>query len=140
MAESVEAKISDLLLGHLAEFPQSPALPIAWPGLPFTPPSGTYLEATLIPNTNVNRGLGTDDSTQFRGILQVAVMASANEGIIAAMEIASHIADHFERGTALSEGTLRVKFEGRPSIAPYMQEPDRLRIPVSIRWHAFWRT
>lgn len=137
MAESVEAKISDLLLGHLAEFPESPALPIAWPGLPFTPPSGTYLEATLIPNTNVNRGLGTDDSTQFRGILQVAVMAPANEGIIAATEIASLIADHFDRGASIQEGTLRVKIEGRPSIAPYMQEPDRLRVPVSIRWHAF---
>ena len=137
MAVSVEARIADLLLAHLADLTFMPPLPIAYPGVAFNPPEGAYLEATLIPNTNLNRGLGPNDSTQFRGIFQVTVVAPNNAGIIAPTEMAAKIADHFERGTLIADGALRVKIDGRPSLAPPISDTDRMSIPVSIRWHAF---
>lgn len=137
MTDSVEAKIATLLLSRVAALSITPPLSVSYPGVSFTPPAGTYLEVNLIPNTNVNRGLGSTDSTQFRGILQVTVVAPANGGIIAPTSIAGKIADHFERGTALADGTLQIKISGRPSIAPPIQDPDRISIPVSVNWYAF---
>jgi hypothetical protein len=137
MAESVEEKIADLLLAHLAELPISPMLPVAWPGIAFTPPAGTYLEADLIPNTNVNRFVSDDSEIEYRGILQVTVSAPSGGGIVAAIELAGAIADHFERDTTLSDGEVRVRVSGRPNLASPQQEPDRIRIPVSINYYAF---
>jgi len=137
MAGAVEVRITNLLFAHVGKLEITPPLPIAYPGLAFTPPAGTYLEVLMLPNVNINRGLAATDSTQFRGILQVTVVAPGNSGIVAPTAIASEIVEHFERGTQIFDESLRIKIEGRPSIATAIQEPERIRVPVSIRWHAF---
>jgi len=37
----------------------TPAIPVAYPGVPFTPPAGTYLEAIFIPNTTLDHSFLT---------------------------------------------------------------------------------
>jgi len=137
MPTGVEAKIADLLLTHLGALTFTPAIPVSYPGVPFTPPEGTYLEATFIPNTNVNRFVGHDSTTEHRGILQVSVYAPASVGLIPPLGIAGKVVEHFERGAVIVDGTLRVRISGRPSVAAPIQEPDRVHIPVSVNWRAF---
>lgn len=137
MPTAIEARIADALLARLAALSLTPAIPVAYPDIPFTPPAGTYLKAQLIPNTNSNRYVGDDSTTEFRGILQVTVVASSGKGIVAPSEIAAKVADHFERGVPITSGDLVVKITDRPSIAHAMQDTDRVNIPVSINYYAF---
>jgi len=137
MAVSVEAKIANALLARLASFTHSPPLPVSYPGIAFTPPSGIYLHATLLSNANRNQFVGDHSSTEHRGILQVSVMAPRGSGIVAGMEIAGKIASHFERASHISGDGVVVHVSGRPSVATAIQEPDRINIPVSIFYFAF---
>lgn len=131
------AEISDVLLARLAALSLSPALPVAWPGRSFTPPSTAYLEPTILMNTNRNQFVADDSTTEFRGILQVTVVAPSGAGIISPVEIAGKVADHFERGAPMIGPTLTVKVDKRPDVASARVEADRIRVPVSISWFAF---
>ncbi|MBK3745294.1 hypothetical protein G3A39_39615, partial [Paraburkholderia aspalathi] len=71
---TVESTIPDLLLLHLGTLILSPVLPVAYPNAPFTKPAGPYLEARFMPNSNVDRFLGDNDTIQYQGILQVTVV------------------------------------------------------------------
>jgi hypothetical protein len=137
MPTAIEAKIADALLARLAALSLTPSLPVAYPDIPFTPPSGTYLKAQLIPNTNRNQFVGDDSTTEYRGIFQVTVVAPSGKGAIASAEIAGKVADHFERGSPIMSGDLVVKVDGRPSVAPTMQSTDRIETPISVSWYAF---
>lgn len=134
---TVEAEISDVLLARLAALTFSPALPVAWPGLPFTPPSGAYLVAAVVMNGNRNQFVGDDSTTEFRGILQVTVEAPSGGGIISSFEIAGKVAQHFERGTPMRGSSLTVKVDKRPDVASARVEADRIRVPISVSWYAF---
>jgi hypothetical protein len=137
MAATVEATIPDLLLAHLGALVLSPALPIAWPNLSFTPPPGEYLEATFMPNTNVNLFVGNDATTQHQGLLQVTVVAKSGLGIVGPNDIAGQIVEHFAKGTRIDGQGFVLSIDEKPSVAPSIQEADRIRVPVTVRWYAF---
>lgn len=132
-----QAEISDLLLARLAALSLTPALPVAWPGRPFTPPSSAYLEATILMNTNRNQFVADDSTTEFRGIMQVTVVAPSGAGIISPVELAGKVAQHFERGAPMANANLTVKIDKQPDVASARVEVDRVRVPVSISWYAF---
>ena len=136
MADQIEGQIPDLLLTRLGSLPFSPAYEIAMPGVPFNPPAGTYLEAVVMPNTTVNLYFANSDPDMFQGILQITVVAPAGQGIIAASDIAGTICADLKAAVIIGNG-LTIKIDDRPSIAPSMQEADRIRIPVSARYRAF---
>jgi hypothetical protein len=138
MPASIEATIADALLSHLGDFPaQTPSIDIAYPDVPFEPVSGrTYLDTSLLFNAPANLGVADASCTEFRGILQVTVVAPAGRGIIAPIELAAKVADHFERGTSLGTGPV-IKIVGRPAIANPAQSPDRIRVPVSVSFSCF---
>lgn len=137
MSDPVEAAISDALLGHLDALVLDPPLTVALPGIGFTPPSGTYLEAQLIWNSNRTRFVGDTAANEFRGILQVTVATTPGRGLKGALSIASKVADHFERGTRLFAAGVKIAFDGRPSIASPHVGADRLRVPVSVSFYVF---
>lgn len=149
MAAQIEGQIPDLLLTRLGSLPFSPAYEIAMPGRSFEPPVATtasagvkvgdpltYLEATVMPNTTVNLYYANTDPDMFQGILQVTVVAPRGQGIIDASDIAGAIAADL-KGAHITGSGLTIKIEDRPSLAPPMQEADRIRIPVSARYRVF---
>lgn len=146
MLTTVEAQIADILLTRLASVPLDPPWAIANPGIAFPgqnadgspkPMPTSFLEARILMNTNVNDGIADDSSTEFRGILQINVAAPTGEGVIPVLDVAGTVASHFERGSELVGHGLKIKVEGRPSIAPVIQDPGRMSIPVSVSFSVF---
>lgn len=137
MATTVEGKIADALLAHIGTLTLSPALPVAYPNVPFSPPSGTYLEAAFLPNTNTNLFIGNSDPTQHQGLLQVTVIYKPANGIVKPNDIAGAIVAHFAKGTRLTSGGVTVRVYDKPSVAAPLQDADHLRIPVTVRYRGF---
>lgn len=139
MSDPVEATIAAALLAHLGTFAagQSPVISIAQPNVAFTPQAlQTFLEAFVLPVQNVNNGISDASSTEIPGIFQITVVAPSGGGIITPTRLAGKIADHFERSAEITRDGVTVKIENRPSIASYLQESDRLRVPVRVRYYA----
>lgn len=136
MPDAVETTIAQALMGRLVGYASAAALPVSWPNINFIPPAGTYLKADLLWNRNVNPGIADNSSTEHRGIFQVMVVAAPNTGIVSPTNIAGAIAAHFERGMISASSGVRVRSEGKPSLGPALQDADRIKLPVSIRFYA----
>jgi len=134
---TIESTIPSLLFTHMAALVLSPVLPVSYPDNPFTPPAGAYLEVRHLPNSNVNLFVGDDAPVQYRGILQITVVYLSAKGIVAPSEVAGKIVDHFKKGTVLRSGIVAVRIYEKPSVAPSMQDTDRVRIPVTIKYNCF---
>jgi len=89
----------DILTGALSRMASySTALPIAWPGVNFTPPSeGRWFEVRHFPNTPNNLAMGTDADQEFLGFLQVSVFDRPGSGIVNMTEEAEGIVAHFPK-------------------------------------------
>lgn len=137
MAATPEGEIPNLLMARLAALTLSPALPVAWEGRDYTPPAGTYLSARYLPNTNQEPFVGNTDPARHLGIFQVTVNVLPDGGIIAPSDIAGAIVDHFAKGTKLSANGVTVHVYEKPSVGSALQDPERIRVPVSIRYQSF---
>lgn len=74
---------------------------MAWENAAFTPPTGPYLRAFLLPATTTGIDLAGVGRT-YRGIYQVTVVCPINTGPGAAESIADEIAALFPLNTRLS--------------------------------------
>mgnify|MGYP000125400208 CR=1 FL=1 len=138
MATAVEAKIDDALLARLAALTFSPAIPVAYPNVAFTPPAGRHFRAFIFRNPT--------DRTAFRtrvlnGIMQVSVYSPLNEGPKPADELAGAIVAHFDPSLPwlTSEGVTVRMDPGKPPYAgSAMRDPDAAywMVPVTINWFA----
>lgn len=141
MTLAIEAQIADLLLTHVEDFcdAESPLLAVAMPDVSFEPVEGEpYLDVTLLPNTTRNFALAPDGSSEYRGLLQVTVMWPAGQGqVLQALDLAGRIATHFAKDTRLVSADITVRSTAKPSIAPPMSEPGRLRVPVTVAYQCF---
>jgi hypothetical protein len=110
----------------------SPALPIAYPDVAFTPPAdGKYLEVSIFYNRPAWEGLAAGRMDQ--GLLQVTVVGPKGQGIPALMRLASDVIDHFPKGLGLSGG---VKISRQPYAASPLLDDADTRVPVTIGWTA----
>lgn len=137
VASTIEGMIPEALLAHMAELVLTPALPVAYPDIAFTPPAGPYLRVYFIPNGTERLFIGNGEPNLHQGILQVTVVFPAGQGSIKPNGVAGAIADHFGEGTQLPITGGLIRIDKRPSIFPAMQDTDRIQIPVSINWTAF---
>ncbi|WP_166648499.1 DUF4128 domain-containing protein [Phyllobacterium brassicacearum] len=136
-ATTIEGRIPEALLAHMAALVLSPALPVAYPDIAFTPPAGPYLRVYFIPNGTERLFIGNGEPNLHQGILQVTVVFPAGKGAVKPNDVAGAIANHFGEGTKLAITGGFVRIDKRPSIAPAMQDTDRIQIPVSINWIAY---
>jgi hypothetical protein len=134
---TVESTIPGLLLVRVAELVLSPALPVSYPDIAFTPPVGPYLEVRHMPNTNINLFIGNDATVQYQGLLQITVVYPAGQGIIKPSEVAGLIASNFAKGTVLRGDGVKVRIYQKPSVASSIQDTDRIRMPVTIPYQVF---
>lgn len=135
---TVEASIQTALLARAASLVLSPAHPVAWPNVSFTPPaSKKYLRVSHLPNTTDRLFVGNADPHRHQGILQIMVCAPLNSGEAAARELAGVVANHFPAGLTLHSGGVQVKITKRANIASALVTNTELQIPVSIEYRAF---
>lgn len=118
----------------LASFAQAQGVPVAFPGVNFTPPdSGLWLEASWVPNVPLNYGIGDDGPTQERGLAVVTVCGRPGGGIGAVLALAEAVRQAFGKGTRL--GPVRVY--AKPALNQLPAEPARLACVVTAQWSGF---
>lgn len=127
------ADIASTLLARCATLSVgSPALPIAYPDRPYTPPAdGKYLEVSLFYNRPAWEGLSSGRMDQ--GLLQITVVWPKNSGIPGPMRHASDVIDHFPKGLALANG---VRISAQPYAASPLIDDSDVRVPVTVAWTA----
>ena len=123
---ATDKDILEAALTHMASLVTS--LPIAWPGVSFTPPSsGMWFEVRHFPNEPDHFGYGDDAKQDYRGFLQVSVFTADKAGLITPTEEAEKIVAHFAKGTALGPVVVRKT----PYLSPPIPEDNHIQIPVT---------
>lgn len=136
---TAEATIPVLLNDRLEDLVLSPALPISWPEVHFTPPGdGKYLEVRFLPNFVARDYVGSTDPHRHVGLYQVSVVHPRGAGIIKAVEVAGLVSAHFPADLALdsADPEFRLVVTSKPSVAAPLTEEKSLRVPVTIPWRA----
>lgn len=130
------AVVAELILARAASLSVgSPALPIAMPDVPFTPPTnGKYLRVSLFSNAPAWEGLASGRMDQ--GLLQVSVVWPKGKGLIKAREAAAKVMEHFPKGLTLSGDGVRVKINRQPWAASPIPDDIETLTPVTIPWVA----
>jgi hypothetical protein len=112
---------------------QTPAIPVAWPNVPFTPPAGRYLRAFVLPAQTQYLSLDGICRT-WRGIFQVSFCmplgtgAGTVEGLVASLD--AYFAQTFVQDAQ------RIYLLEPLSAAPAITEPDRYVVPVSASYRS----
>jgi hypothetical protein len=121
--------ILEALLTHLSTM--SNGIPIAWPGVNFTPPdSGFWLQPRHFPNETVNIAWGNDSKNEYLGFLQVGVYGRPGQGIVGMSDLAEDVIAHFPKGLELAG----VRVRKRPHQSPPVDDDDKMFIPVTIHY------
>jgi hypothetical protein len=130
------AVVAQLILEHAeAMVIGSPALPIAYPDVNFTPPAdGKYLRVDLFKNAPFWEGLSTGRIDQ--GLLQVMVVWPRGEGIIKPAEVAALVLEHWSKGTRMFGSGTGVKVNREPWVASPIPSDHETEMPVTIPWVA----
>ena len=135
---AVEASIQAALFARATSLVLSPAHPVAWPNVNFTPPANRRnLRFTHMPNTTERTYIGSREPHLHQGILQIMVVAPLNSGEAGPRAIAAAVADHFPTDLRLTSGGVTVRITKRPDIAAALATDTELQIPVSIRYEAY---
>lgn len=132
----VETNIAGALGTRLSQLVLSPAVPISWPNLDFTP-QGAYLRPTLLPARTESMGVSFRAPNDHAGVYQVDVFWPVRENYLNAIECASKIIDHFKKGTKMVRSGISVWVDGPPWQSPHLQEPNWFHVPVNIPFRAF---
>ncbi len=136
MANGVEASIFTALHEHLSSLTLSPAMPIAWPNVDYTPGDDGYLRVDHLPNTTAQATLGTTGKNRHRGIFQIAVHWPKGQGRTKPTDAADSIIAWFKRGTSLTENGVIVRVDAPPSLGPSMVDGEFFMMPISVPYTA----
>lgn len=105
------------------------SLPIAWPGVDFTPPSeGMWFEVRHFPNESENMSMEGSSKQLFIGFVQVSVLVRPGSGIVDLTAEAEKIQAHFPKGLDLGP----VQVLKRPYQMAPVPDGDRISIPVTV--------
>lgn len=115
----------------------SPVLPIAWPNLSFTKPTGGYLRVTHVPNMNRRLFIGSTGPHQRLGLLQIDVFGKKNENIAVTGEVAGKVAAHFPADLKMRFGDMTVRVTAAPTVAQPMDDDTHVLVPVTVPYECF---
>lgn len=135
---AAESDIMAALFGRVASFVASPALPIAWPNVVFTPPANQrYLRVQFVPNVANRLFLGSAEPHQLLGLLQLSVYGSKGSGEATTRALAASVAAHFPADLELSTGGTTVRVTKRAEVRDMLVEDAAIQIPLIVSWEAF---
>lgn len=124
--------IQGALRSRLSTLPSLP--PVAWENVDYEPESTTlYFRAVGLPSETIQACLGDEGKDEHLGIFQVDVFVPGGRGRTTWPD---DIADHFKRGTVLTQNTVNVRIT-TVSVEAGIKEENFYRVPVSISYQAF---
>jgi hypothetical protein len=113
---------------------QTPAIPVAWENVQFTPPAGRYVYAHLVPNDA--QRLFFDGSGRARqGIFQVQFYMPQGTGAGTVRALIDSLDAAF--AITITADGLRIWLTSPFSAAPPLPHPDRFVVPASAQYRAF---
>ncbi len=112
---------------------QTPAIPVAWQNVTFTPPAGRYVRAFLLPNPTQSETLERGHRA-FLGVFQVSLCMTIGTGSAVAEALVASLDSHFE--SSFIQDGLRIYLLSPMSAATAIQDGDRYVIPVSASYRA----
>ena len=135
---AAESEIMAALFARVASFVASPALPVAWPNVAFTPPANQrYLRVQFVPNTTNRALIDSDGPHQHLGLLQVSVYWTKGQGETSPRDIAGDLAAHFPCDLKLHSAGLTVRITKKPDVRDLIVEDAAIQIPVMIEYEAW---
>jgi hypothetical protein len=129
---AAESDIMAALFARAASFAATPALPVAWPNVAFTPPANQF-----VPNVANRVTIDSDGPHQHLGLLQVSVYWTKGQGEAGPRAIAADLAAHFPCDLKLTSGGTTVRITKRPDVRDLIVEDDAVQIPVMISFEAW---
>jgi hypothetical protein len=114
---------------------QVPAIPVAFENAAFTPPSGRYARAYLLPAPTACETWGGEHRRRM-GIFQVSLCMPIGTGPGAAALLTASLDAAFPIALPMTQGTLKVFLLSPMSPAPAIQESDHFIVPVSCTYRA----
>ena len=109
----------------------SPAVPIAYEGVSFTPPATMYLRCQFTVNPPDDPVIG-DRYYRERIVFQVFVVDVANKGTATALSKAEDIRQLFKKGLTMVESGTNIYVLDTPQVSGTVVAQDRLVVPVLI--------
>lgn len=127
---SYDVTIYSAFVAKVEAFATARSLPVAWPGVHFTPPAtGAWLELAWFPNETRNMALG-NDASQLRGFGQVSCCARPGTGIVQPLDLAGEVIELFEKGTPLGVASV----ERKPWASNVLVANERVSAYVTVRY------
>lgn len=120
------------LEGTLKTYADANSLQIAWPNVPFVPPSGAlYLRPWMLSGPTDTMTLEGSHRV-YNGIFQVGIVLPVGVGVGSADAVVAGLSEIFRPETPIIKSGLRLYVAQPVSTAPPIQEPDGLLIPASF--------
>lgn len=110
---------------------QTPAIPIAWQNLKFTPPGGRYVEAAMLLAPVQTTSLD-GVCKAWRGVFQVVFCLPVNIGSSTAESLIASLRTAFP--VYFDQDTIRVFRLSEFSAAPSITRSDRYSVPASCQF------
>lgn len=111
------------------------SLTVAWENIPFTPPSGAYVRAFIIPSPTTSESLERADR-RYSGLLQVDLMMPINVGSGQGETLLASLSAAFNPANVLTLSGVRINIPQPASDAAALPEPNRHVIPVTVPYEA----
>lgn len=109
---------------------QTPKVPVAYQGAPFTKPTGAFLEAFLIPNDTLHKEVSGQRKT-YIGLFQINCWAPSGKGMGEVERLSQKVIDLFP----MLPKTGAVSIESTPSAErPIMDDSGWVIVPVTARY------
>lgn len=129
---TIFADIQGALRSQLYTLPNKP--PIAWENKNYTPNSNVlFLRPTTLQAPTIQACLGDEGKDLHEGLFQIDVFTPDGAGRTTWPD---QIADHFKRGTVLTQNTVRVRITTVSTSAP-AKDANFYIVPVTIAYQAF---
>lgn len=141
MPDAVEVAIQSALLNRLGAMVLTPAVPVALPNVPFTPPvpgqNAAWLRGTILPADSIALSVDYGSENQHFGIFQVDIFYGIGSGALAPGRIADAVLAWFRRGTRLTKDGFTVEVTRVPWVGQLIDDDPWVMIPVSVPYLAF---
>lgn len=135
---AVESDIMQALFARVSSLVLTPAMPIAWPNVVFTPPANQrYLRVQFVPNIASRVLIDSDGEHQHLGLLQVSVYWTKGAGESDVRARAAAVAAHFPCDLKLRSGGVTVRITKRADVRDLIVEDAAVQIPVMVSFEAY---
>lgn len=132
-----DKSIRSLLEARLATWAaaRTPALPVAWENVTFTPPDGAYLRAFILRAETTSQDLAGALRNRL-GIFQVNIVAPGGAGAGPAEAIAAELEALFPNNLRLTSAGGTVQAVTPLRTRPAIPDGDRYTVPVDFTYRA----